>query len=343
MPAITKAPSATQVYIMIVVGIASMLIALLLLSYSTGKQIKHTSTGRSVVSFRRNIVGDSATNARQVPVEIPYKNEQILFHNNPEFFLWLAFLSLLVAVASSLAPVLYLSVKDIFRNFSFTTALKAKLVVLTAGILFLIMVINSSNPFLITPVEVIDDFKILLSSSLVVKGIVVYTLLIAMIAVYGQLVVNHAISQLPATLTGLTAEQVRQKGYHLKFILLRQKLKLFLVCLATLIVFAVINTELVRSAILREVKTNIDIMPHNFVYIYGLVFTFFLAVLYLPIYYRLRQKGVSMLQLEDEQDEIKEPVFKAFIIKETPLDSLKIALSILAPILTTLIPGMKIF
>ncbi len=52
-----------------------------------------------------------------------------------------------------------------------------------------------------------------------------------------------------------------------------------------------------------------------------------------------------MLEIAEGEEEEKEKdgVFKTFIIKETPLDSLKITLSILAPILTTLIPNVKVF
>ncbi len=346
MPITTKPPSASQVYLMISIGIGSMLIILLLLFNSAQRLItkNNDASDSVVVTYKKNVAVDT-TAPVQVQSQKTFSKQKLLFNKNPDFLVWIVFITLMIAVATSLIPVLFLSVRDIFRNFVFNSVLKWKLFVLTIVILALIIFVSSNSNFLFTPIEVLENFRILLDSTILVKSIVIYSLAVGMIAVYGQLSVNQAISQFPDSIRNLTPDEIKQKGYDLKFILLRQKLRFFLICLATLIVFAIITTELVRKAILSEIKTNIDIVPHSFVYVYGLVFTFFLAVLYLPIYYRLRQKGVAMLEIAEGEEEEKEkqPVFKTFIIKETPLDSLKITLSILAPILTSLIPNVKIF
>lgn len=188
----------------------------------------------------------------------------------------------------------------------------------------------------------IEKFRILLNSVDIIRGIVLYTLAIGMIAVYGQLLINKSVNELPATIHQLSAGEI--KAVSLKFILLRQKLKFFLICCAALIVFAIITTQLARSAILTEIQTDIDIVPASFVYIYGMIFTFFLAVLYLPLYHRLKQKGVAMLNVAEDEavEKEKDPVLKRFIIKETPVESFKITFSILAPILTTIIPNIQL-
>ncbi len=259
-----------------------------------------------------------------------------------DFINW-SVVALLVAFATSMAPILLLSVKDIRDNFKHKRTIDWKLLLLTVGLLILIPFVSSYNRFLITPIEVIEKFHILINSPAIIRGIVLYTLAVSMIAVYGQLLINKSVNELPDTIRHLSADDI--KTHSLKFILLRQKLKFFLVCCAALIVFAIITTQLARSAILKEIKTDIDIVPVSFVYVYGMIFTFFLAVLYLPLYHRLKQKGVAMLNLNDDEalDKENDFVLKRFIIKESPIESFKITFSILAPILTTLIPNIKFF
>lgn len=110
--------------------------------------------------------------------------------------------------------------------------------------------------------------------------------------------------------------------------MLRQKLRFFLWVIAAFIVFAILTTDALRRSILSEVLANIELFPSNFVYIYGLIFTFFLAVLYLPIYFRLRSKGESVAEMidtrlksENKPKEERENYLTTFQIKETPLQS----------------------
>src|SRR5438067_2152885 len=121
MPVTTKAPSATQVYVMILIGIASMLITFSLLFNSAHKLVnKNFKPEDSVwVTYEKNKVGDTSIKVIQTQSQKAFTKEKLLFNNNPNFFVWIVFITLMVAVASSLMPILFLSVKDIFRNFIF--------------------------------------------------------------------------------------------------------------------------------------------------------------------------------------------------------------------------------
>jgi len=346
MPAITKVPSSTQVYSIIVIGIASMLVALFLLFNSAHQLVSpfNKATDSIAVNYKKNMATDSGIlKVAQIENRKNYSKEKLVFNNNPDFFVWICFVAIMVAFATCMWPVLLFSVRDVKQNFRSGYIIDWKLLLITAGIFCLIAFLSSYSRFLVTPLEVLDHFKILLSSTNTVRGIVLYILAIAMIAVYGQLLINKSVNNLPYSVNKLSSDEITE--YSLKFNLLRQKLKFFLICSASLIVCAIIATELLRKAILTEVKTNIDIVPSNFVYIYGLIFTFFLAILYLPVYYRLRLKGEAMINIEEDEapEKEKDPVLKRFIIKESPMESFKITFSILAPILTTLIPNIKLF
>ena len=115
---------------------------------------------------------------------------------------------------------------------------------------------------------------------------------------------------------------------------------------ATLIVFSVLTTDTLRRSIMAELTINQfnvkghDIFPQEFVYLYGLLFTIYLALLYLPIYYRLKYKGETMtLGLQNDELAAGTPG-NSFLITESALDSLKVTLSILAPVVSSLLPNL---
>jgi hypothetical protein len=346
MSFVSKGVSSRHVYLIIIIGISSMLVAIFLLFSSVHNLYTQQNKETDAVDIKYKNIGakdtafailDSSASTISVP------KEQTLFNNNPELFIWICAVALMVAFATSMAPILLLSIKDIRNNFKNKSIVNWKLLIMTISLLILIASLSSYNKFLITPIEVIEKFHILVSSPAIIRGIVLYTLAIGMIAVYGQLLINKSLNELPVTIQQLSPDEI--KTVSLKFSLLRQKLKFFLISCASLIVFAIITTQLVRSAILKEIKTDLDIVPISFVYVYGAVFTFFLAVLYLPLYYRLKQKGVAMLNVPEDEATEKQAdlILRRFIIKETPVESFKITFSILAPILTTLIPNIKFF
>lgn len=92
-----------------------------------------------------------------------------------------------------------------------------------------------------------------------------------------------------------------------------------------------------------EISANREIFPQNFVYLYGLMFTFYLALFYIPIFFRLKFKGRSMMNkiiLNEDDDKKYKYLSKIFLMEETALDNLKATLSILAPVLSSLLPNI---
>ena len=108
-----------------------------------------------------------------------------------------------------------------------------------------------------------------------------------------------------------------------------------------MISFSVITTSFLRKSLLAAVDAgSFDIFPIEFIFAYGMSFTVMLAIFYLPIYYQLRLKGVelnSKYTAVFTGDKEKLPVDKDFLIKENGISNLKVALSILAPVLTSIL------
>ena len=250
-------------------------------------------------------------------------------------------IAIMIACALALIPILLIFISDICRLFE----IKFWPVILTALFTLAIgsAVIYSlkMNTSLLNAFDVMYRFHILLHNPYTMEVFVNFAIFVALMAVFGQLLVNRAISSLPDSVMNI--DPIEQENIAGKFLFLKEKIKFFLLCDTVLIVFSVITTETLKSAIDTEISVNRVIYPQNFVALYGLLFTFYLALIYIPIFFRLKNKGQSMMGqviLTDEGDEKTKYLSKIFLTQETPLDNLKTALSILAPVLSGLLPNL---
>ncbi|MDV6215638.1 hypothetical protein R1T15_14080 [Mucilaginibacter sp. L3T2-6] len=268
---------------------------------------------------------------------MPYKS--LFFEYNSVFLVWMSLISIMIGISLALAPVIIKSIKDLVRIFSIPGAAVWQSI---AAVLLLggALVYAQQNSYMLQAFDIMDRFKILLYHPGALNIVVLTSLGVGLIAITGKLIINYAVGKLPERITGMS--ETEQKKVGEKFLLLRNQLKFFLLVDAILIVFSILTTDALRRSILTEVTFSIDIFPDNFVYLYGLLFTFFLGLLYMPIYYRLRYKGATMLHdiPQAELDGDKKTLSAIFLIQETPMQSLQVSLAILAPVLTSLAPNV---
>lgn len=161
-----------------------------------------------------------------------------------------------------------------------------------------------------------------------------------MLAIAGILLVNFSMSGLDRFTDPKVISERFQK--------LSKSLNFFLFALALMISLTTVTTALGRDALVEVVPWAADLLlPIDFVYLYGLIFTAILAIIYIPVFFQLKRKGESILKLIDnpavplEEDadspEIDEEVRDILMLKPTSLDNLKVSLSILGPVLTGLL------
>jgi len=120
-----------------------------------------------------------------------------------------------------------------------------------------------------------------------------------------------------------------------------------LTSLAIIIVLTVLTTGAIRESILDVISvTGLDIMPKEFVYAYGLFFTVLLAIIYIPVQHYIKFKGCEILESLNELNEenIKnkralESAKEKFDLKTTPAGTLSASLTVLAPFISSLLPG----
>jgi hypothetical protein len=281
----------------------------------------------------------SKTPVAKVNTEKTIDFKSIYFAYNSVFLVWIAIFSVLVGCSLGLLPVIISEIRSMVRIFRLP--LRRQVVVFLLTILIGGLIYFTQHiAYLMKPSQILDKFQILLYNPYLINIFVIISIGVALTAIAGQLLINQAISSLPVSIVGL--DLAEQNKIADKFSMLRKQLKLFLLIDAVLIVFSVLNTDAFRRAIVAEVSVSMDILPKNYVYLYGVLFTFFLAIIYMPIYYRLKLKGELMLKeipkVELEAD--CKDLAAILNIEQTPIESLKVVLSILAPVLTSLVPGM---
>ncbi len=260
---------------------------------------------------------------------------------NTSLLVWIALISVTVGSSLALLPILVYTCISLYRGFK----LKLRdflIALITTIVLGVLMVLTNQNSHVLMLFDVMNRSEIIMKHVGCLFVLIVIGLVGGLAAMCGQLLINQAIDKLPEDINDLSESKKRSETIN-DFLLLRSKLKFLLSVDAALIVLAILTTDALRRAIGTEmtvIGTNkLNILPKEFTYLYGINFTLFLALLYMPVYYRLRNKGVEMVRnLAHDVD--GEKMRAQFLINETPLESFKVALSILAPVVSALLPGI---
>lgn len=264
---------------------------------------------------------------------------KIYFNYNPVLLVWMSLIAVMIACSLAILPITVNYIKDVYLHCGLRPKQLYTAIAFTLLTGALIIVTNGSNGHMQNAFEIIGRAKILVKQPNMVYIFVGICLGSALVAVCGQFAINEAISKLPDYIAKQSpTEREKTAG---KFMLLRNSLKFFLMVDAALIVFSVLTTDTLRRSIIAELTVKgHDIFPQEFVYLYGLLFTIYLALLYLPIYYRLKYKGETMTEGLPSEELVAGKPGNSFLISESALDSLKVTLSILAPVVSSLLPNL---
>jgi hypothetical protein len=312
-----------------------------IITVDTLKIIYHAQIGthRDSAIKERTLALKNHTKPDVISGKLNIDYDRLYFAYNSAFLVWIALGSISFAFALASTPVLIVSIRSLI--------LKFKIKWLTIGFITLFSIIigvlmyetDKTGSFMGT-ISVCRQFNILVKHPGYLPYIVMVEMLIGLLGFAGQMIVNAAINKLPKTINGLN--EIEQKDIGKKFLLLRNQLKFFLIIDSILIVFSVLTVNAFIRAILAEIQANVEILPQTLVYLNGLLFTFYLAVIYIPIYSRLKAKGEQMLDdvpQTDQEGDLK-PVTAILRIQQTPIESFQVVISILAPVLTSLAPGL---
>ena len=265
------------------------------------------------------------------------------YHTNKPFLVWTVLIIIMVSIAAGAFPVFVHQVFHLKSSFGLKWINLGLAGGLAGGFLLLVMKFGTNDGGLYIPHEFITDMKVLLKDGSTLQNVVVITFIL-------QAPIFITIALLGASADRITATKEDKASVDLairKFQQLESTLRKCLQVVAILVVFSIL-TSLTLGKSLRAVIEipGFDIFPEEIGYIYGLIFTFFLAMVYIPTHYYLRFKGRTFVENlktgsnkedKEEQSWLKE-VKESILIKKTAIESLKIALTVTAPLITSLIP-----
>lgn len=253
-------------------------------------------------------------------VLLPKSN--LTLNQNPKLLTWMLLYSVTVAISIAFAIIFIGIVLRTIKTFKLS-----KKSVLLNFLLFVFLVVaialtsgGRGTDNLLSAFGIIDEFDILFRDPSILVKMLRVMIVSGSIALYGILMINTAIGTLPL--------KASEPNVTSLFLILRESMRILLSSLSIIIMFSVMTTAMLQQTI--EAVLHIDgfvIFPSDFVYAYGLIFTIFLASLYIPVYYRLRIIGLKIFDQADKE------TLEMLQLKETPGRNLQPILSIFAPLL----------
>jgi len=278
---------------------------------------------------RTSLAYDSNRVASVVENNTEIGASHFFFHFNPEFLVWVVLVTIMMSISLGISPLLLDRLYYLQSWFKVQKSTLWGIVAVGAGFGLVFLLLLVKNPYLYTYTDWIGYLEILVEHTWVLQVVIAVPTITGLIALVGMIFISKSIDQLKPDKAHTFKEQ---------FTLLNNSLRFFLLVSTTLITFAVFTSGALRKAIMQEVVAKgIDMIPIEFVYLYGLQFSIVLAIFYLPIYYQLRNRAQKYLSSVDDDE--AHPGISAFM-NESISDSLKIALSILAPLISGFLPDM---
>jgi hypothetical protein len=249
----------------------------------------------------------------------------------------------MMAFATGACPIFVAQIQYTMRKFKLDWKLLAASVACAVFFGGLIMLSNQTLPGYYKPEKIIDDLNIILKDGSTLVWVVGLALLFT------------SPSFVLIFLLGFSAYKARQEKdlrvavqriQSLNFDLQRT-LKL----LTVIIVFSVLTSCTLGMCFRSAVKIEgFDIYPQQIGYIYGAYFTVFLCIIYVPVYYyikyqykSLKEKALEPQRKKDEAEHV-EALFNDKQLEGNVMDSLKLVLTLLLPLLSSFLPqGLNLF
>lgn len=287
-------------------------------------------------------------------------SRNILFHQNPIFLVWLMLISIMMAIAAGSFPVFVIQIYRLRNKFnlSFNQVLSG---FIYAIIVVLILALNSSDLIgYYKPPDIIDDLRILLKHGDIIKYIVIFTTILSIptfLVIFITAISSDNISfknsakekikredanQIYADEDLLKQRKMELESIARQFEFLNQSLKGAMQILAIIVVFSVLTSSALRMSIKSVVEIKYyDIFPIEASYVYGMYFSLFLCIMYIPSYIYLKNRYAQFkeyLDIQQFEEQWSQSVLGIVKFEGTALDNFKLAFTILAPLISSFLP-----
>jgi len=278
-----------------------------------------------------------------------FDSSGFVYHQNPTLLVWTMFISIMISIAAGSVPIfigLIIELKDKF-NLSKSQLRKGVGYALILGLILVLS--NYSLPGYYKPEKIIDDFNILLQNGGILTWIVGVTVFLMMPAF--ALVFMIGLSSNNIVLATNDLKNIENAVRKLR--MLHESLRKAVQILSVIVVFSVLTSSMLGQAIKSTIQIKgFDLYPNQVSYVYGMYFTLFLCILYVPVYYYIRYHYSSLKELameldldhEHAENDIYKQLFGDTQFESSPLNNFKLALTLMAPIISGILPeGLKLF
>ncbi|TND08828.1 MAG: hypothetical protein FD123_1682 [Bacteroidetes bacterium] len=285
---------------------------------------------------------DTATQADRPTVGIT--TFDLLYHENPSFLVWLMLFCMMVSIAAGSFPVFAGLVRELKSTFSLSPRRIGVSIFYGVGLAAFLAVTNASLDGYTYPEDLMDTFHILLTDSYLITIFVVITIILCIPAFTVAFLVARSSDKIfEQEITDKNADEAVTRLDHLGTVL-----KSVLQLLAVIVVFTVLTSSALRESIKStiSVKEGYDLFPKEVSYVYGLYFSLFLCILYVPTFLYLKRQYAKLrdklVEVQGPPSESAEKVIGSLVDKikadGTVFDSIKIAFTVLAPLMTSFLP-----
>ena len=313
---------------------------------TTEKSIASKSNGNKWYQFNLRVTNirpiDSANIAGK-PANFKITTD-IMCHQNTAFMKWVLLISIMFAFAAGTFVFFCYTVLITKKLFQFNKFLIFGGIIASIGLVTILFFRNNQVMGFYYLPQLIDDFNILLTDGSVLMYIELTMVLLACPGLIAIFLNALAASKLLLTDFSVKAEL---KDAIAKHNYLREKTLYIVQALSVLVVFSVITSESLGNAIKSIIQIDgFDVYPKEMSLVYGAIFSAFLCIIYIPIYFYLKniktnlaEKIMNLSQLSPEEK--NQILLENFTKADAGLyGSLKMVLTVATPLLSGILTNV---
>jgi preprotein translocase subunit SecG len=252
----------------------------------------------------------------------------MIFNDNPIFLYWFALILAMATIASGASSVYVLQGFMLIKEYK----LKRKDIINTFLFALIIIIVVAYIQLGINGMyrvnRILKDFDILFKAGY--ENIPAFISIVTIVLTIPFFMTIFFISIIL---------QKSEKANELKeYTSINKILTSSLQTLAVIIIFSVLTSSSLRQSIKSHIDSNyLDVFPKEFSYIYGLLFSLFLAIVFIPVYIQSQQKAMFLMEKYEKDASTKDLVDK--LKKDSSIvDNIKLILTVISPLITSLLP-----
>lgn len=266
--------------------------------------------------------------------------KDVIFQRNPIFMVWGLLIVILITIASGAFPVFIWQNLQLSKKFNLSKKQIFSSLLFTLVLLSVMIIIFYSFEGYKRPPYFVDNLKILLKDGNFLIIISFVTVLLSIPVVLIFFIIGYSLENLSFDKSDKTGFEKSASQIEYLNRILQAALQVF----AVIVVFSILTSSALRESIKTVVEIKgFDILPKEMSYVYGLYYTLFLGILYIPTYMFLRYRKEELLK---ELISIQNPENEKWVQKVTAdmneknsmFDNIKLSLTVLSPLITSFLP-----